>query len=244
MKFRDEKRHVWDLAIELKSALKRYPDVKSEMTELDAAIKTREEEIDKNEQELVNIGFSQKDHDRIINEFEKASEELNKLQLDCEKKRGEVKAVEAILGEIEREEKSLSAKLAELKKKRDEKLHLQVLAEAMDKLRRELNDQIRPELQAATGEILSIITDGRYNAVEIDENYQATILDDNERKPVISGGEEDVVNLALRLAISQMIADRAGQSFSLLVLDEVFGSLDETRRDNVVGLLQNLKKSL
>jgi exonuclease SbcC len=38
-----------------------------------------------------------------------------------------------------------------------------------------------------------------------------------------------------------MIADRAGQSFSLLVLDEVFGSLDDVRRDNVVNLLQNLK---
>ncbi len=58
---------------------------------------------------------------------------------------------------------------------------------------------------------------------------------------MISGGEDDIVNLALRLAISQMIACRAGQSFSLLILDEVFGSLDESRRNNVVGLLQNLK---
>jgi exonuclease SbcC len=37
-----------------------------------------------------------------------------------------------------------------------------------------------------------------------------------------------------------MIAERAGQSFSLLVLNEVFGSLDESRRQNVVGLLQRL----
>ena len=44
---------------------------------------------------------------------------------------------------------------------------------------------------------------------------------------MISGGEEDVANLALRLAISQMIAERAGQPLSLLVLDEIFGSLDE-----------------
>ena len=50
-----------------------------------------------------------------------------------------------------------------------------------------------------------------------------------------------MVNLSLRLAISEMIAERAGQPLSLLVLDEVFGSLDETRRDNVVSLLQNLK---
>jgi exonuclease SbcC len=49
-----------------------------------------------------------------------------------------------------------------------------------------------------------------------------------------------VANLALRLAISQMIAERAGQPLSLLVLDEVFGSLDEERRGAVMDLLRGL----
>jgi exonuclease SbcC len=44
----------------------------------------------------------------------------------------------------------------------------------------------------------------------------------------------------LRLAISQMIAERAGQTFSLLILDEVFGSLDDVRRGNVIELLRKL----
>jgi exonuclease SbcC len=57
---------------------------------------------------------------------------------------------------------------------------------------------------------------------------------------VISGGEEDIANLALRLAISQMIAERAGQPLSLLVLDEIFGSLDEERRAAVLDLLRSL----
>jgi ABC-type multidrug transport system ATPase subunit len=38
-----------------------------------------------------------------------------------------------------------------------------------------------------------------------------------------------------------MIAERAGQSFSLLILDEIFGSLDEARRFNVVELLRGLQ---
>src|SRR3989441_429786 len=47
-------------------------------------------------------------------------------------------------------------------------------------------------------------------------------------------------DLVLRLAISQMIAERAGQPLTLLVLDEIFGSLDESRRQHVIGLLRRL----
>lgn len=84
------------------------------------------------------------------------------------------------------------------------------------------------------------LTAGRYVDLELDEDYVPTVVEDGEAKPVISGGEEDVVNLALRLAISQLIADRAGQPLSLLVLDEIFGSLDEERRASVLALLRAL----
>jgi exonuclease SbcC len=87
---------------------------------------------------------------------------------------------------------------------------------------------------------LSELTDGRYSELELDDEYNIVVLEDGIPKPVISGGEEDLANLVLRLAISQMIAERAGQSFSLLILDEVFGSLDESHRHNVVELLRRL----
>ena len=48
------------------------------------------------------------------------------------------------------------------------------------------------------------------------------------------------MNLALRLAISQMVAERAGQPLSLLVLDEIFGGLDDMRRQGTVDLLRRL----
>jgi exonuclease SbcC len=77
--------------------------------------------------------------------------------------------------------------------------------------------------------------------MEIDDAYNILVLDEGEEKPVISGGEEDVANLVLRLSLSQMIAERAGHPLSLLILDEVFGSLDVARRDNVVQLLHHLE---
>jgi exonuclease SbcC len=37
-----------------------------------------------------------------------------------------------------------------------------------------------------------------------------------------------------------MIAERAGQPLSLLILDEIFGSLDDNRRNAVIDLLRGL----
>jgi exonuclease SbcC len=116
----------------------------------------------------------------------------------------------------------------------------QELDRALTDLRTDLNATLRPDLSELASGFLRDLTRGRYTDLELDEDYGATLLDDGDPKAVISGGEEDVANLALRLAISQMIAERAGQPLSLLVLDEIFGSLDEDRRAAVVELLRSL----
>jgi exonuclease SbcC len=103
-----------------------------------------------------------------------------------------------------------------------------------------LNFQLRPEVSELASGFLAELTDARYTELELDDQYNILVLEDGIPKPVISGGEEDLANLVLRLAISQMIADRAGQPFSLLILDEVFGSLDDARRHNVIELLRRL----
>jgi len=122
---------------------------------------------------------------------------------------------------------------------RQKRLHDE-LDRAYTDLRTDLNVQLRPEMSELASAFLAELTDARYDELQLDDSYNLTLLEDAIPKPVISGGEQDIANLCLRLAISQMIAERAGQSFSLLILDEVFGSLDESRRQNVVELLRGL----
>jgi exonuclease SbcC len=117
---------------------------------------------------------------------------------------------------------------------------LDELDRAFSDLRTALNLQLRPDLSERTSQFLRDLTAGRYLDVDLDEGYVPTVVEDGEVKPVISGGEEDLLNLALRLAISQLIAERAGQPLSLLILDEIFGALDEERRGAVLTLLRAL----
>ncbi len=123
---------------------------------------------------------------------------------------------------------------------RDKRLHDE-LDRAYSDLRTDLNFALRPEISELASSFLSDLTEGRYAELELDDQYNVIVLEEGVPKPVISGGEEDLAHLVLRLAISQMIAERAGQSFSLLILDEVFGSLDDVRRHNVVDLLHRLR---
>lgn len=102
---------------------------------------------------------------------------------------------------------------------------------------------IRPELEELTSGFVEILTDGRHEAVVLSDEFDITLMEGGVPSEVISGGTEDIAALALRLSISQMIAQRAGHPLSLMILDEPFGSLDEVRRGNVLGLLDRLKKT-
>ncbi|HWJ23236.1 MAG TPA: SbcC/MukB-like Walker B domain-containing protein, partial [Gemmatimonadaceae bacterium] len=147
--------------------------------------------------------------------------------------RSALASAERALADLDRMQKKLDALQT------DKRLHDE-LDRAFSDLRTDLNFALRPELSELASAFLTELTDARYSELELDDQYNVVVLEDGIPKPVISGGEEDLANLVLRLAISQMIAERAGQSFSLLILDEVFGSLDESRRHNVVELLRAL----
>lgn len=189
---------------------------------------------------LAGLGYSEAAF-KNIRDIEQAAERgRREAELALVRARAErsaaAEAVDAVIRrQVEREERERAATetAGELA------LH-QELDRALTDLRNELNEGLRPELSDRASGFLSDLTAGRYSELELDEEYSATVLDDGDPQAVISGGEEDISNLALRLAISQMIAEGAGQPLSLLILDEIFGSLDESRRNAVIELLRGL----
>jgi exonuclease SbcC len=91
--------------------------------------------------------------------------------------------------------------------------------------------------------LLDQVTEGRYPQVELDEDYTISIVDDGVGYPIkrYSGGEEDLINLCLRIAISQIIAEQmSGSGSGLIALDEVFGSQDRERRERLIRAMHSL----
>jgi len=177
----------------------------------------------------------------VREEHEKCAATAQAAELESVAALGDVARAQAELEAAEGRRQELARLTARLEVLEvDKRLHDE-LDRTYSDLRTDLNQQLRPELAEIAGGFLRMLTDGRYSALEFDDDYNVIVLENELPKVVVSGGEEDLCNLVLRLAISQMIAERAGQAFSLLILDEVFGSLDETRRDNVVELLRRLQ---
>src|SRR5437867_822426 len=185
-------------------------------------------------------GFSNAEYRQAKDRYDRAVGALREAELAVVEARGELNRADDDLVEAKRREAERAQRerqIAVLKAR--QRLHNE-LDRAFSDLRGELNARMRPEIAELASGFLADLTDGRYDELELTEDYTLTILEGGVPKPVISGGEEDIASLVLRLAISQMIAERAGQPLSLLVLDEVFGSLDEARRLHVVGLLRRL----
>jgi exonuclease SbcC len=216
----------------------RLRSVRAEAEEEERQIKAQVGELETARTELA---FSEERYRSVGAEYESAQVALHGARVEVERARGDADRArgEAEAARLaEKEHKQVSRNIAEREK--EHRLHND-LDGALGELRSELNNRVRPELSEIASIFLTELTDGRYNRIDISPNFDVMVLDDGEEKPVISGGEEDLANLVLRLAISQMIAERAGHTLSLLIFDEVFGGLDELRRDSVVRLLQRLQ---
>jgi DNA repair protein SbcC/Rad50 len=224
----------------LTGLVEREPQIQREYQRIAAALQTDRARA----QELLALTqsrpFSEDEFTRQRAEFEAAAVAAQRAavaRVEAESELRTARAALAAAATASEELRSMEARAGALASER--RLHDE-LDRALSDLRTDLNAQLRPELSELASAFMIELTDGRYDEIELTDGYDILVLEDGVAKPVISGGEEDMANLVVRLAISQMIAERAGQAFSLLVLDEVFGSLDELRRHNVVDLLRSL----
>jgi exonuclease SbcC len=228
-------------ATKLSALLEREPGLIAERERVGIALRqvaAREAELTTRREAL---RFSEASFTEMRERYEQAAAELRAGELTAVAADAELASARAALESADRARAELARNEAHLSAlTRERRLHDE-LDRAFTDLRTDLNQALRPEISDLASRYIRELTEGRYTELELDDQYNVIVLEDTIPKPVISGGEEDLANLVLRLAISEMIAERAGQAFSLLILDEVFGSLDETRRHNVVDLLRRLQ---
>ncbi len=189
------------------------------------------------------IGYDAAKHTAAVRAFENQRGAVEAVHRGIVQARGELK-----LGrhKVQEQRRSISQELAKRKtiaREAKKIADLTLLEEAFQGFRMDLISRIRPLLAWRTGDLLRTLTQGRYPEVELDDDYELHIREEGKLFPLprFSGGEEDLANLCLRIAVSQVVAERGGATpMNVIVLDEIFGSQDATRKSNILRSLKSL----
>jgi len=227
----------------LRSQADRLDDFRRDVENLEAEVSAKKSLLQTKREELTRIGFDEAAFEAAKSNlvqarrgWDAAREELAKLK---EARRETLGAMSQIRERIQRQEqlreelKQIQAKIADL----------ETLDVLFDAFRKDLGGRLRPLLEGHTSELVRRTTNGRYVLVSLTSDYDLLLYDQNVPYPLsrFSGGEQDLVNLCFRVAISRVVAERSARNpVNFIVLDEVFGSQDEERRGQILEALQGL----
>ena len=179
---------------------------------------------------------------RSLEDYNKQKDETTTLQLQLQKKQSDQQLLEQVIRTNQEKIEELRRFKRQINEEKTSVGYLDLLADVMTSFRTHLISRIQPTLSSYSSDFFTRLTDGKYVDVEIDDNYEMLIYDRGVPYSIkrFSGGEEDLANLCLRLAISEVITERAGGAFNFIILDEIFGSQDSIRRQNILKALNSL----
>lgn len=111
-----------------------------------------------------------------------------------------------------------------------------------------------PEIEDEANSILKKLTDGRMSVRFLTRKDQKTggvvetlelVVSDGQQKErkyeLFSGGEAFRINFAVRIALSKLLARRAGASLETLVIDEGFGTQDAEGLERIVEAISAIR---
>jgi DNA repair protein SbcC/Rad50 len=168
---------------------------------------------------------------------ERARAAAQEVRLAAERAKGDAATAAARLADAQEQH----AKLATLS---EDARHLGRLSDLLNAFRTNVVSTIGPRLSAQAADLFAELTDREYDQLEVDpETYEIQIRDAGHAYDMsrFSGSEVDLANLALRVAISEHVRFQSGGAVGLLVLDEVFGPLDDDRKERMLLALERLR---
>ena len=186
-----------------------------------------------------------------------AQQTLNELTERQAQRRQLLGKIQATLDRCSSLEKNKAQKSQQLKIVAEEEEIYQTLAVAFSKkgIQAMLIENALPEIEEEANKLLSRMTENRMHIkIETQRSRKVTngepveTLDINisdelgaRRYEMYSGGEAFRIDFALRIALSKLLAHRAGAPLPTLIIDEGFGSQDASGREHLVEAINSIQ---
>ena len=163
---------------------------------------------------------------------------LNELKVQIATIQGQIKTIQETL-----DNNDIQAKKVQTKK--DDLQDYEKIKISLGLFKTKLNSKVAPRISDIASNMYAQITKGKYQHIEVSNDFDFYIYDEGKKFPIerFSGGEIDLANLVLRIAISKTLSELSGaSSIDFLAFDEVFGSQDETRRMEIIEAFHTIKE--
>ena len=230
-------------SIELSTDAKRIPHLSKRYKMLSETISRLEEKQKKATKRLDSVGYDKLEYKRAEEDLEQSSATHSKAREAQIELKGNMDTITMTINHVDAQIKEQNTRQAEIDEE-NKKIGLRSkLEQIMKDFRLDLISRIKPVLSQRSSELFREVTRGRYSMMDLDENYSIRIEDDGGSFTTnrFSGGEGDLANLCLRVAISQELMERSGgMQANFIALDEIFGSQDGERKKSVLETLSAL----
>lgn len=229
----------------LQTLIAQIPALEQEIKATEATIKQSDEAIEKQKQAIQAHTYDAIGHQKqeeIHTEARKVKDAINsdltQKKVDAQKIIGEINTLKSKLTRNEEQKKQLQSKL-------NDKNDYEKLKAFMEEFKNKINSQISPRISQLASQMYASITRGKYQHIEVSNEFDFFIYDDGVKYPIerFSGGEVDLANLVLRIAVSKTLSELSGSGgVGFLAFDEVFGSQDEERRFEIMEAFHTIKE--
>ena len=234
-------KHIMTLETELKIFARVKADLASttkKIEELNAVCQAKEAEFTLIIYDDVQHKHKLDEHDGLLKTIESKQEFIHKIKMQISQIDGEVKTIQAALD-------NNTAQLKKVQTKKDDLKDYEKIKLSLAEFKTKLNAKIAPRISDIASSMYSQITKGKYQHIEVNKDFDFFIYDEGKKYPIerFSGGEVDLANLVLRIAISKTLTELNGaSSIGFLAFDEVFGSQDEARRMEILEAFHTIKE--
>lgn len=229
----------------LQTLIQRVPVLQKELDEIKKAIEQNLTAFSNKEIEIKAVVYDETNHKTKLDEFtllQKQKDELstiiNDFKVQIASIDGEIKTLQAALDTNKTHQAKLATKQQDLQDYEKIKISL-------SEFKTKLNSKVAPRISGLASTMYSQITKGKYQHIEVDNDFDFYIYDEGQKFPIdrFSGGEVDLANLVLRIAISKTLGELNGAgNIGFLAFDEVFGSQDESRRMEILEAFHTIKE--
>lgn len=254
----NELRSVEEEHLQLQSAKEARKQIEGEIASLKTAIENRKAEIETLETEYRTAQASLDAAQAQAPNLETAERELFRLREEENKTRAELGGAQQRVAVLENQrirKKELEQEREELQKQIARHRALE-RAFGKDGVPALLIEQALPQIEDKANEILDRLSDGQMSVRfvtqteykdkkrgDLRETLDIQISDSAGARnyEMYSGGEAFRVNFAIRLALSEILAQRKGARLQTLVIDEGFGSQDALGRQRLIEAINLVK---